>query len=622
MKTFFILLGLTLTVPIVTAQNKFTKTADGLFQTYQYVDAINAYKDLVRENKANGYVYKQLADSYYHLFNTKEATEWYAKAVETKQDAEVYFRYAQSLRNQGRYEDANKQMDVFAKMLPNDQRAKTHLANPNYIPKLADKDKLFEVKDNTVSTRGQSDFAPLLASDGTFYFVSSRGMQSKEAQKENQRYIDVYKAVKSPDTSFSRPVGVADLNTPFHDGPMTVSADGNTMIFARDGHSGGMYKRDNKNNVKIAQQLLFKATKQGDGWGNIQALSINSKEYSITHPSLSVDGKTLYFSSNMPGGEGDSDIWKVAINGDQFGKPVNLGPMVNTPGKEGFPCIVDNHILYFSSNGKQGFGGFDVYKVDLNSKEEAINLGDPINTETDDFSFSFNTEENLGFFASNRNGDDNIYTAIPICHAELITNVKDQKSNVILSQAEVSILDDKGNIIATQQTDAKGQTIFDVECATAYTLNISKTGFETASFPVNALKSGPFEMSAELMPIEVEVTATEVKLKPIYFEFNESNITQQGAEELDKLVLVMTNRPGLNILVKSHTDSKGTAAYNQLLSERRAQATMQYLISKGISKERLTAEGVGNSQPLVDCLPNCTEVEDAQNRRSEFLIVE
>ena len=621
MKTATLLLFISLTGFYGNAQNKTTAKADGLYDTYQYVDAINAYLELVKNKKANAYVYRRLGDSYYNVFNTKEAVNWYEKAVESKQDAEVYFRYATSLKNLGRYEEANRQMEIFAKMLPNDQRAKAHLANPNYIPKLADKDKLFEVEDNKVSSRGQSDFAPLLANDGNLYFVSSRGIQSKEAQKANETYIDVYQAQMQPDGSFSRPVSVGALNTDFHDGPVTISADGNTMIFARDGRSGGQFQRDKKNNVKIGQQLLYKATKQGDSWGDIQELPFNNKNYSITHPSLSTDGKTLYFSSNMPGGQGDSDIWKVTVNGDHYGKPQNLGPLVNTAGKEGFPCIVDNHILYFSSNGKQGFGGFDVFKVDLDAKDEAINLGAPVNTETDDFSFSLNTTKNLGYFASNRNGSDNIYTAIPICHSEVIASVTDAKTNTILSGAEVTILDNLNNIIATQQTDAKGTTSFNTECRTSYILNVSKSGYETATFPVKELSEGSLKITTPLKPMEVEVTATEVKLKNIYFEFNESNITQQGAEELDKLVTVMNQRPELNILIKSHTDSKGSAEYNQKLSERRAQATMQYVISKGIKKERLSAEGVGSSQPLVDCQPNCTEEQDAQNRRSEFLIV-
>lgn len=603
------------------AQNKNTAKADGLFKTYQYVDAINAYMDVVKDQKANGYVYKQLADSYYNLFDTKEAVQWYAKAVESKQEAEVYFRYALALKNQGKYEEANKQMDVFAKLLPKDSRSIVHLANPNYIPRLADKDKLFEVEANKISSKSQSDFSPLLANDGTFYFVSSRNSASKQDKNSNSTYLDIYEASLKPDHTFSKVEPIKTLNTPFHDGPLTISADGNTMIFARDGHNAGSYKKDKKNNVKIAQQLLYKATKKNGKWGDVQELDLNNKDFSITHPSLSADGKTLYFSSDMPGGLGDSDIWKVTVNGDRFGKPENLGPNVNTAGKEGFPSSVDNHILYFSSNGKQGFGGFDVFTVDLNTNSDAVNVGAPVNTESDDFSFSFNTKQNIGYFASNRNGIDNIFTAIPICHAELTAMVTDENSKMPLVGAEVSILDSKGNVIATQQTDDNGFTIFEAECTTSYVLKISKEAYETASIPVEALKEGASRIAAMLKSSEVEVTATEVKLKNIYFEFNESNITEQGAEELDKLVNVMKKRPELKILVRSHTDTKGSADYNQKLSERRAQATVQYVISKGIDKKRLSAKGLGSAQPLVTCGANCTEEQDAQNRRSEFLIV-
>lgn len=603
------------------SQNKATTKADGLFDTYQYVDAINAYKELVNSNKANAYVYARLADSYYNVFNTKEAIKWYAKAVESKQAAEVYYRYAQSLKTQGQYEDANKQLAVFAKMMPNDQRAKDYLANPNYIPRLVDTDKLFDIEQHQISSRSQADFAPLLTNDGTFYFVSSRNATGKDDRTSNTSYIDIYEATLRPDGSNTAPMAIDALNTPYHDGPLTLTSDGNTMIFARDGLSGGAYKRDAKNNVKIAQQQLYIATKQNGVWGQVKSLSLNNKEYSVTHPSLSADGTTLYFSSNMPGGMGDSDIWKVSVDGDDYGKPQNLGPEVNTAGKEGFPFITDDGVLYFSSNGKQGFGGFDVFRIDLNTQDDAINLGAPVNTESDDFSFSLNTKMNTGYFASNRSGVDHIYTAIPICQLELTVMVTDSTTKAALSMASVSILDQQGNVIATQQSNANGSSSFTSECETPYVFNVALEGYENASVTVEPSKSDIVNIPIALQPIIVEVTETEVKLKPIYFEFNESFITQQGAQELDKLLSIMQKNPELSILVKSHTDSKGSTDYNLALSDRRAQATVQYLISKGIAKERLSAEGVGTEQPKIDCLSNCTEEEHAQNRRSEFLIV-
>lgn len=621
MKKIFSLLSLSLIFTASFGQTKQSEKADKLFDTYQYVDAIDAYLKLVENKEADAHVYKQLADSYYQVFNTEEAAKWYAKAIESTQDAETYYRYAQVLKSQGKYEAANKQMDVFSKMMPNDQRAKSHLENPNYIPQLADKSKLFHVEETNINDGEQSDFGAILSNDNILYFVSTRNTGKKEDNWTNSPYLDIYKSIRNADGSLSDPEAVNSLNTPYHDGPITLSADGKTMIFSRDGHSEGAYKKIKNKQVKVAQQGLYKATLINGKWENIQALPFNSKEYSVSHPSLSSDGKTLYFASNMPGGHGDTDIWKVSVNGNAFGEPENLGPRVNTAGKEGFPFISDNSILYFASSGKPGFGGFDIFKIDLNKNEDAINLGNGINTKRDDFAFSMNTLQKIGYFSSNRTGVDNIYAAIPICQFETIAIVKDAKTNALLANANVSISDKQNNIIATQVTQANGKTSFNVNCDSNYSIQVSKEGYDTLNMPVTGPIEDQVTVNVSLTPVNELITETEVKLKNIYFEFNKSNITQQGAFELDKLVKIMKDYPDMKILVKSHTDSKGNPEYNLKLSERRAQATVQYVISKGISKDRLTAKGLGSTEPKIDCKSNCTEEEDAQNRRSEFLII-
>jgi outer membrane protein OmpA-like peptidoglycan-associated protein len=625
MKNIISLFCFSLFITMSYGQNKHSEKADQLFNTYQYVDAIEAYLDVVKDKKGNSYVYKQLADSYYNVFNINEASKWYAKAMDKKQDAETYYRYAQVLKSQGNYETANEQMDVFAKMLPEDLRAKEHLLNPNYIPKLADESKFFDVESTKINDKKQSDFGAVLTNDNILYFVSTRDNGKREDNWTNNPYLDIYKTNRNVDGTFTDPEAVNSLNTPYHDGPITLSEDGKTMIFSRDGHSEGIYKKIENKQIKLSQQGLYKATLIDGKWKNIVALPFNSKEYSVSHPSLSSDGKTLYFASNMPGGLGDTDIWKVSVNNGNYGAPENLGTSVNTADKEGFPFISDNNILYFSSRGKKGFGGFDIFKVDLNKKEDAINLGKGINTKSDDFSFSINTVKKSGFFSSNRSGVDNIYLAIPICQYQVIALVQDAHTEQLIANANVSILDAKNNIIATQLTQ-DGKTSFNVICASNYTIQIEKEGYENLSIPLEREEKDQVEVNASLKPIVKEsiqelITDTEVKLNNIYFEFNKSNITYQGATELDKLVTVMNVYPEMKILVRSHTDTKGGATYNLKLSERRAQATMQYVISKGISKTRLSAIGLGSNEPKIDCKSNCTEAEDAQNRRSEFLIV-
>jgi len=619
MKNLYIALSFGLISSSLIAQNKDTKTADKLYNRYEYVSAAKEYQKLVDNGKADGYVYKQLADTYYNMFNTSEASTWYAKAIETPQDAETYFRYAQMLKANGKYEEANKQMNKFASMSPNDLRAKAFKENPNYVPKILGKEVGYNVNSLPVSS-DKSDFGAVLY-DNNLYFTSARNGARKNYGWNEEPFLDIYKAVLGDGGNFSDATTVSELNSKFHDGPVTISADGNTMYFSSDSFREGSFEKDKVNKLKLGKNNLYKATKNGETWGNIKPLPFNSKEYSTSNPSLSRDGKTLYFSSNMPGSLGGVDIWKVSVNGDEYGTPENLGAKVNTEGNESFPFIADdNATLYFASSGKQGLGGYDVYQIDLAKGSEATNMGKPINSEKDDFSFTFNKAKNMGFFSSNRNGNDDIFSAIPLCAVDVLTVVTNAKTGDILANAKVSILDEKKNIIATETTNNKGEVNFRVECDKAYSIQASKDGFEGNSFAVAKSKGPQAKVDAALQPIDVIVTPTEIILKPIYFEFNKSNITQEGAFELDKLVQVMKNNDQLVIMAKSHTDSRGSDSYNMSLSDRRAKSTVQYIISKGIDASRISGKGYGESEPKVQCDP-CTEEQYSQNRRSEFLIV-
>ena len=379
-------------------------------------------------------------------------------------------------------------------------------------------------------------------------------------------------------------------------------------------------RQSQKSNIKVGQQGIYRATKVEGRWKNIEALPFNSTSYSATNPSLSKDGKTLYFASNMPGGFGQSDIWKVAVDGNNYSKPQNLGAMVNTADKENFPFITEDNTLYFATTGRQGFGGFDVYEVNLNGSESPQNLGRPLNSEKDDFSLSFNKNLNIGYFSSNRNGSDAIFSATPLCKAEAIVLVTNSKTKMPLADAYVTILDLNGDSSATRKTNAEGKVSYPIECTIGYGLLVAAQNFEKVTFPLSAVKSGETTLEVALVPSSVIITDTEVILKSIYFEYDKSNITAQGANELDKLVKVMKENPTMVIFVKSHTDSKGKSSYNLKLSEQRAQSTVQYLLSKGVTKDRISGKGYGNTELKIKCT-SCTEEEDTQNRRSEFLIV-
>lgn len=620
MKKTYITLSFVFAGLVASAQNKDTQAADKLYNRYEYIDAAEEYLKLVSANKADNYVYRQLADSYYNVFNTAEAAKWYAKATEEKQDAEVYYRYAQMLKADGKYDQANKQMEKFAAMAPNDQRAIAFKREPNYIPRLKNQMKLFDSKTMDINS-DKSDFAAVLTNDNTLYFASARNTAKKTYGYNDEPYLDLYYATRNADGTYSKPMEVNGVNTKFHDGPATLSADGNTMYFSSETFKDGQFDKDKSKKLKYGKVGLFKATKEGDKWTNIKALPFNNKDYNVGNPSLSKDGKTLYFSSDMPGGIGGSDIWKVAINGDNdYGTPENLGNKINTEGRENFPFITDENKLYFSSEGRQGFGGLDVFVVDLNAGMEVKNVGMPVNSEKDDFAFSFNTVNKVGFFSSNRGGQDDIYAAIPVCGLQINATAKNAKTGELLSGASVAILDEKNNLIETKYTTADGFVGYAVDCDKPYTLQVSKEGFVSKTIPVSKKDGGDLPIVAELDPIDVIVTETEVILNDIFFEYNKSNITKEGAFELDKLVQVMKNSPEMVIMVKSHTDSRGTDKFNMNLSERRAKATVQYVISKGIAKDRISGKGYGESEPKVTC-DKCSEEEHAKNRRSEFMIV-
>jgi outer membrane protein OmpA-like peptidoglycan-associated protein/tetratricopeptide (TPR) repeat protein len=619
MRKLYVTLSFVMVSGMLSAQNQYTKTADKLFNRYEYVDAAKEYLKLAEGSKADNYVYKQLAESYYNVFNTKEAVKWYAKVVEQKQDAETYYKYAQMLKAEGNFKEADQQMQQFAQLAPNDQRAKTFVSKPNYLPELQGQTKLYDVAKSDVSS-DKTDFGAVLTNDNNIYFASSRNTSRKTNSWNEEPYLDIYRATYNANGTISDAVAVENINTKWHDGPVSITNDGATMYYGSESFNEKEFTKDKPKNAKFGKIYLYKATKQGDNWTNGKPLPFNNKGYDVRNPSISKDGKTLYFSSNMPGGFGGEDIWKVAVNADEYGTPENLGAKVNTEANESFPFITEDNILFFSSNGKTGFGGLDVFKMDLNKGTESINVGEPVNTSKDDFAFTYNTTKKVGFFSSNRGGNDDIFKADPVCNVQALIRVKDAKTGNVIEGATVMLVDEKQTTITNQTTAFNGETLSGVLCNTSYSAQVSKQGYESGVFEVVKAENEQVVVEALLNPIMPIITENEVILQPIYFEYDKSNITAEGAAELNKLVMVMNEYPNMVIFAKSHTDSRGSDKYNMNLSERRAKATVQYLISKGIAKERISGQGFGESEPKVAC-KSCTEEEHAQNRRSEFLIV-
>lgn len=613
----------------LTAQNKDTKKADKHFARFEFVDAAESYNKLVENGEGDTYIYSRLAESYYNIFNTVEAERWYAKTLESSDNPEIVYKYAQMLKANGKYQESNEQMERFASMRPSDDRATAFRKNPDYLPKILEQGKKFNVQNADFNSE-QSDFGGTLH-DGKLYITSGRNDNRKTYGWNDQPFLDIYSLTKNSDGSYQAAELANDkINTRFHEGIVSFTPDNKTMYFSRESYFEKAYEKDSLSKVRYSQLYLFKATKLGGDWDTVESLAINSENYSVKNPSVSTDGKTLYFASNMPGGFGDFDIYRAAINEDgTLGEPVNLGQKVNTEGQEMFPYISSNNTIYFSSNGHLGLGGMDVfYTKEIDGKMAPIrNVGIPVNSNADDFAFSIDEETEEGFVSSNREGgkgSDDIYAIKklqPLCDVLISATVLDDKTREPLSGASVSLYDAEGNKVVSKTTNAEGIAEFIVECEEDTELEVVMDGFDSKKVPVKGSNEEQNDVQISLDPIEKLIVDDKIELAPIYFEYDKSNITAQAAFELDKLVQIMNKYPDLVINATSHTDYIGSNSYNLRLSDRRAKTTVQYVISKGIDSERISGVGKGETEPKVDCGTNCTDEERQLNRRSEFIIV-
>lgn len=613
----------------LTAQAQSTKKADKHFAKYEFVEAIEDYNKLIEKGEATPYVYGRLAEANYNIYNTIEAEKWYAKALETAQEPEMVFKYSEMLKANGKYEASNAQMRKFASLRPADDRATLFMANPDYLPKILERGKKFNVQNMDINS-AVSDFGGTIK-DGKLYIASARNSARKTYGWNDQPFLDMYSFTMADDGTYQNETMLDEkMNTKYHEGLMSFSLDGKTVYFSRESFYENIYEKDSVSNTKYSVIHLFKASKTGDAFSKAEPLTINSKNYSIKNPSVSPDGKTIYFASNMPGGFGQFDIYKASIEADgQLGTAVNMGQKVNTEGQEMFPYISTKNTLYFSSTGHLGLGGMDVfYTKEIDGKMAPIrNVGIPINSNGDDFAFSMNEETGEGFVSSNREGgkgDDDIYAIKklqPLCDVLIAASIIDNTTKAPIVGATTSLVDSKGNVIATKTTNAEGKVEYIVECETDTELQVTMADYESNKQAIKGSSEEEVMLEMSLDPIEKIIEVEKVVLNPIYFDYDKSNVTAKAAFELDNLVQAMKKYPDMVIYATSHTDSRGSNGYNMKLSDRRAKTTVQYVISKGIDATRISGAGKGETEMAVDCGTNCSEEQHQMNRRSEFKIL-
>ncbi len=625
-KIYIFILLLVVSTAMVTAQNKNTKKADELYQRLAYTDAAEAYQKLLKKGDGDRYVFEQLANCYYNINDTKKAETYYKRVVKGKKvKSETVYNYAQSLKSNGKYGDYNTWMKKFAEMSPNDSRAIAFMKDPNYLPRYNENAKKFTVKNLKEINTEFSEFGGTIVNK-SFYFSSARNTSRKKYGWDEQPYLDIYKADIIGGTIKNADLISGDVNTKYHEGNLVIVADGKKMYFDRNDYYKGKYKKSEEG---ISQINMFSAVKENGEWKDIQSVSFNSSEYSVGQPALSPDGNTLYFVSDMPGGKGMSDIYKVTINKDgDLGEPERLGDNINTEGSEVFPFIDANGTLYFSSDGHLGIGELDVFYAEANGSgfNNPKNIGTDVNSPKDDFAFKFNPATEEGFVSSNRKGgagSDDIYSVkqiAPLCDVEVAVQVVNEYTKKPISGARVDVYDALENKLSTKTTDTNGNVSFTLECENKFEVLAFSDGYESNGVSVNTTKKQQLNTSILLKPIEDIIKEDKIVLNPINFDFDKHNIKSQAAFELDKIVALMKKYPTIEVKVEGHTDTKGTDEYNLGLSDRRSKSTVQYLISKGIDKTRLTSEGFGKSKPIVKCGNKCTDEQSAKNRRSEFII--
>ncbi len=626
----------------ISSANAFSQKKDILkankeFDKFAYIDARDIYLKVVEDGYESAEIFKKLGDTYYYNSDYTNAAKWYDKLVNQFPDdmsPDYYYRAAQSLKSIGKTKESDDLLNSYIAKGGSGLVIKKFEDDPNYLKSTVFKSRDFRIEKVDINSENSDFGASFYGEDKIVYASASRTDGDKIFEWTNQPFLDLFVADRDSEGKLSNSIALGgDINTPYHESSTAFTKDGNTVYFTRNNFLDGKKGRDKTKTIRLK---LYKATKTGEyNWTNIVELPFNSKDYSVAHPALSPDGKKLYFSSDMPGTKGQSDLWYVDILGDNsYGTPVNLGSEINTEARESFPFISENNNLYFSSDGRSGLGGYDIYVTPLDAAGKPgkiTSLGAPANSSHDDFGFIINEDERIGYVSSNRGGDngskdDDVYLVTEICAITLKGLVYDNLSKDPLAGATVSLLDENNQLVSQTTAKNDGTYSFETDCGTKYIVRGVKEGYNPYEKLIETPKlSGTVDVPLPLErigPCAPNDLGCKLNLQPIYFDFDKSYIRPDAAIELAKILAAMKEYPELIIHIESHTDSRGNDAYNEALSERRAQSTLKWLIEKGIDANRLSAKGYGESQLVNQCSNGvpCTAEEHQLNRRSMFII--
>lgn len=612
------------------------KDADKQYGLLNYAKAAELYTKAYQK-KTTLHAVESLANSYAKMSDFRQAETWYAVwvAADTA-NVQAKIDYARVLMNNAKYAEAKWQLQDAQRSGANQNNLSVLLASCDSAVTWMQHPGNFSVENQANLNSKQSDWGTAWLGN-TLVFASDR--TGKNAESGNRPFLK-FDTTTKPDQQvygwtgdgylalYQQPVaGQAPTSyLPTGNGSQHVSspsftADGKTMFYASSAINGS--EEASIEQEVTARVEIYSVAMQGGKWQTPQAFAYNNRfKYSVGDPFISSDGNTLYFVSDMDGGKGATDLYKcVRQNGGAWSAPIALAAY-NTAGAERTPFVDQTGTLYFSSNGFAGMGGLDIFKAVAG---QAVNLGYPINSPADDFAFAINNGRQ--FLSSNRNGGqgkDDIYsfTGLPLSGYTLSGTIADRVTSLPIGNAVVSLKQAGGQDISTI-SDTKGNYSFNLMPTQKYELSVNNTAYRSPSkIAIQTEEGGSKDLKQHFLLDKIELGKA-IRLENIYYDFDKADIRPDAAKELDKLVDILEQNPTIWIELGSHTDSRGNDAYNQKLSQRRADAAVAYIIGKGVSKYRIMAVGYGESKPVNACTNgvSCSEQEYQMNRRTEFTII-
>jgi outer membrane protein OmpA-like peptidoglycan-associated protein len=538
-------------VPLIGFSQTSVKKASNYYNNYSYPKVI---EKLEGKDNLSTEAYRELAESYKMANDFAKAEASYAKVVAAPDKiAEDVYHYAQLLKMNGKYADAQKQMDAYA-ALNNDKRAILYEQNKSYLTDLLKDKGQFTIKNLEVNSL-QQDFGAVYYKDQIVYTSSKTPISGayRRWNGNNLAFLDLYAGKANSESEITDAKKISKLNKKYHEGPASYSKDGNTVMYTLDN-----YKTKSSDGVRKLQ--MYEARFKDGAWGDKVPFPYNNKEYSMGHPALTADGNTLYFASDMPGGKGGVDLYKTSRGADgKWTTPENLGDKINTEGNEVFPFIHESGLFFFSSDGIPGLGGLDIFATEIKNGQagKIINVGVPVNGSKDDFSMVLNAEKTKGYFASNRaggKGDDDIYAfnmLRPFIKKTMVEGVvTDKKNGNPLSEAKVELKDPSGKTIASAVTDNKGDYSFETEPEKDYSIFVSRDKY----FGNNA------SFSFKNLPIDTYVLKQDIAMDEnvglaLYALLTDSKTTLP----LDSVHLIIIDKATNEVLVKTYTPKSGDA---------------------------------------------------------------